>query len=308
MEYARKGSTFVKSTPSNYFFLKIAFTYPHLLRLIYMQFKLTLRPTARQTLVPFNYAYRLSGFIYSVLADADAQYARFLHEQGYEYSSTRRFKLFTFSDLIMPNARVDVQAGGMWVNSPYIEWVVSFYIDMAAQHFVMGLFQDQHCVIASPRHRAEFIIERVEAVPVDITSQTIQLRTLSPVVIAEKDERGMDQYLHPADGQFGPLLVSNLLAKYCSIQTIVTASETPEDELDTASLTYRLLPDPVRNAAHPKSRLLTIKEGSREETRIKGYYNFQFELSGPSELLELAVLAGVGRYNAEGFGAVGVVC
>jgi CRISPR-associated endoribonuclease Cas6 len=277
-----------------------------------MQFRLTLRPTASRTLVPFNYAYRLSAFIYAVLADADKQYAEFLHAQGYQFSPTRRFKLFTFSDLIMPNARVDVQAGGLWVNSPHIEWIVSFYIDKAAQHFIMGLFQDQRCVIASPRHRAnpgraEFIIERVEAVPVEVTSNKVLLRTLSPVVIAAKDERGMDQYLHPADEQFGPLLVSNLLAKQASVQMATPAGTALMDEFDTSSVTYRLLPNPGRNAAQPKSRLLTIKEGSREETKIKGYYNFQFELSGPSELLELAVLAGVGRYNSEGFGAVGVV-
>ena len=271
-----------------------------------MQFKLTLKPTASRTLVPFNYAYRLSAFIYAVLADADKQYADFLHAKGYEFSSTRRFKLFTFSDLIMPNARVDVQAGGLWVNSPHIDWIVSFYMDKAAQHFIMGLFQDQRCVIASPRHRAEFIIERVEAVPVEITNQTVQLRTLSPVVIAEKDERGMDQYLHPADEQFGPLLVSNLLAKQASVQMAILAGAGFIDKFEPSSVTYQLLPNPGRNAAQPKSRLLTIKEGSREETRIKGYYNFQFELNGPSELLELAVLAGVGRYNSEGFGAVGI--
>ncbi|AUD05860.1 CRISPR-associated endoribonuclease Cas6 [Spirosoma pollinicola] len=271
-----------------------------------MQFKLTLRPTASQTLVPFNYAYRLSGFIYSVIADADAQYARFLHEKGYLATSTRRFKLFTFSDLIMPNARLDARAGGMWVNSPYIEWVVSFYIDSAAQHFIMGLFQDQRCVIATPRHRAEFIIEHVEAVPVEITSQSVLLRTLSPVVIAEKDTRGMDQYLHPADAQFGPFLVSNLLAKYDSIQKTLAAGGNLDDDPDPVSIIYELLPNPGRSAAQPKSRLVTIKEGSREETKVRGYYGFTFELSGPSELLELAVLAGVGRYNAEGFGAVGV--
>lgn len=271
-----------------------------------MQFKLTLRPTNSQTLVPFNYAYRLSSFIYAVLGDADKQYAEFLHTQGYQFSPTRRFKLFTFSDLIMPNIRVDVQAGGMWVNSPYIEWVVSFYIDKAAQYFIMGLFQDQRCVIASPRHRAEFVIERVEAVPVEITGETVTLRTLSPVVIAEKDERGMDQYLHPADIAFRPLLISNLLAKWGSVQTAVPAGTAFMDEFDASSVTYQLLPDRGRNVAQPKSRLVTIKEGSREETKIKGYYNFQFELSGPRELLELAVLAGVGRYNSEGFGCLDI--
>ncbi|MFD2569984.1 CRISPR-associated endoribonuclease Cas6 [Spirosoma soli] len=271
-----------------------------------MQFRLTLTPTARQTLVPFNYAYRLSAFIYAVLADADKQYADFLHGKGYEFSSTRRFKLFTFSDLIMPGAKADPKVGGLWVNSPTIEWIVSFYVDKAAQHFIMGLFQDQRCVIASPQHRAEFVIERVEAIPVEITSETVTLRTLSPMVIAEKSERGMDQYLHPADEQFGPLLVSNLLAKWGSLQTVVPAGAAPNDDWDVSSLTYRLLPNGNREA-QPRSRLVTIKEGSREQTQVRGYYGFTFELSGPSELLELAVLAGAGRYNAEGFGCVGVV-
>lgn len=266
-----------------------------------MQFKLTLRPTTRQTLVPFNYAYRLSAFIYAVLADADEQYATFLHGQGYEYSSTRRFKLFTFSDLIIPNARVDTKAGGLWVTTPHIEWVVSFYMDKAAQHFIMGLFQDQRCVIATPRHRAEFIIERVEAIPVEITSQTVMLRTLSPVVIAEKDDRGMDQYLHPTDVQFGPLLIDNLLAKWNSIPRPVSTGDPSDNDFATSAVTYRLLPD-----REPKSRLVAIKEDSRAETKVRGWFGFLFELSGPKEILELAVLAGVGRYNAEGFGAVGV--
>jgi CRISPR-associated endoribonuclease Cas6 len=267
-----------------------------------MQVKLTLRPTARQTLVPFNYAYRLSAFIYAVLAEADAQYATFLHGQGYEYSSTRRFKLFTFSDLIIPNARVDTKAGGLWVTTPHIEWMVSFYVDKAAQHFIMGLFQDQRCVIATPKHRTEFIIERVEALPVEITTERIVLKTLSPVVIAEKDERGMDQYLHPADLQFGPLLIDNLLAKWNSIPRTVSVGDTFDDDFATSAITYRLLPN-----REPKSRLVAIKEDSRAETKVKGHYGFTFELSGPKEILELAVLAGVGRYNAEGFGAVGII-
>lgn len=263
-----------------------------------MRLRLTLRPTSGSTLVPFNYAYRLSAFIYGVLAGADEKYASFLHDQGYKYSSTRRFKLFTFSDLVMPKARVDTQAGGLWVNSPTIEWMISFYVDQAAQHFLVGLFQDQTCVIASPLHRAEFIIEHVEAIAMEITSETVELRTLSPVVIGQKDERGMDQYLHPADESFGPLLISNLMAKWKSVPTLAGGDE----DWAEPELTYRFLP----GRYEPKSRLLTIKENSRAETKVRGYYGFSFELSGPKEILELAVLAGVGRYNAEGFGCVDV--
>jgi len=269
-----------------------------------MQFRLTLSCKPGRTLVPFNYAYRLSGFLYAVLADADAQYARFLHEQGYAASPTRRFKLFTFSDLHIPDFRVDARAGGIWVNSTYVEWVVSFYVDAAAQHFISGLFNDQQCVIATPTHRAEFIIERVEAVPLHIMGETVRLRTLSPVVIADKDERGMDQYLHPADEGFGPLLVSNVLGKYESVGLISAGQATTDD---WPAIQYALLPDRGQVSARPKSRLLTIKEGSRAQTQIRGYYNFDFSLSGPQEVLELAVLAGVGRYNAEGFGCVRVL-
>lgn len=264
-----------------------------------MQFRLTLSCSPGRTLVPFNYAYRLSGFLYAVLADADAQYARFLHEQGYALSPTRRFKLFTFSDLQIPDFRVDARAGGIWVNSTYVEWVVSFYIDTAAQHFIEGLFRDQRCVIASPTHRAEFMIERVEAIPIDIKGETVRLRTLSPVVIAERDSRGLDQYLHPADERFAPLLISNLMGKYESVGLLSNVGPT---ETDLPNVSYRLLPQ-----HQPKSRLLTIKEGSRAQTQVRGYYNFDFELSGPPDVLELAVLAGVGRYNAEGFGCVRVL-
>lgn len=267
-----------------------------------MQFRLTLSCLPGRTLVPFNYAYRLGGFLYSVLADADAHYARWLHEQGYARSSTRRFKLFSFSDLRIPDYRIDARAGGIWVNSSYVEWTVSFYVDAAAQHFITGLFQDQRCVIASPTHRADFVIERVESMPLAITGDTVRLRTLSPVVIAERDERGKDQYLHPADAQFGPLLLHNLLGKYESVEALTGAAEN-----DLPALRYELLPERGKAAAQPRSRLVTIKEGSRAQTQVRGYYNFDFELSGPPDVLELAVLAGVGRYNAEGFGCVRVV-
>ena len=264
-----------------------------------MQFRLILSCKPGAILIPFNYNYRLSGFLYNVLAGADQKYAHFLHEQGYAASATRRFKLFTFSDLNIPDYRIDVAAGGIRVNSSGVEWLVSFYIDAAAQHFITGLFRDQRCVIASPNHRAELTIERVEALPVTVGADTVRLRTLSPLVIGEKDSRGMDQYLHPDDDRFGPLLAANLLGKWQSVQGAAVgglgASYTEAD------VGYRLLPGRT-----PRSRLLTIKEASRAQTRLRGWYGFEFELSGPPELLELALLAGVGRYNAEGCGCVGV--
>lgn len=65
-----------------------------------MQFKLTLTPVQRETFVPFDYPYALSAVIYRKLADADQQYASFLHGKGYAQNEhSRHFKFFTFSNL-----------------------------------------------------------------------------------------------------------------------------------------------------------------------------------------------------------------
>jgi len=65
-----------------------------------MQFKLTLTPLQRETFVPFDYPYALSAVIYRKLANADQQYASFLHGKGYAQNEhSRHFKFFTFSNL-----------------------------------------------------------------------------------------------------------------------------------------------------------------------------------------------------------------
>lgn len=260
-----------------------------------MRFKLTLTPSRKGTIVPFNYAYRLTGWLYGLLHDAEPAYAQFLHERGYAVSPTKRFKLFTFSDLQIGRFDIRNDTDGITVLSPTVEWYVSFYVERAAEHFLMGLFQNQTVTIASPRHRAELLIERVESLPELLTSSTVRLKTLSPMVVAEKDDTGMDQYLHPADALFGPLLIQNLIDKYRSIR--LDARSYALDEFS-----FRLLPD-----WKPRSRLMTIKEGSREQTQVRGWYNFLFELTGPREVLEVGLGAGLGRYNAEGCGCVSVV-
>ena len=261
-----------------------------------MRFKLTLTPAQPRTIIPFNYAYRLTGWLYGLLHDAEPAYALFLHERGYEVSATKRFKLFTFSDLQFSRFTVRKDLGGIEVLSPTVVWYVCFQVERAAEHFLVGLFQNQDITIASPKHRADLLIERVESLPDGLSQwpvdEPVQFKTLSPIVVAEKDETGMDQYLHPSDSLFGPLLIQNLIDKYRSIRLDARVYR-PEE------FTFQLLPE-----RQPRSRLMAIKEGSRAQTQVRGWYDFNFELSGPREVLEIGLNAGLGRYNAEGCGCV----
>lgn len=255
--------------------------------------------------IPFNYAYALTGVLYRLLANADADYARFLHERGYRTNGAagprKTFRLFTFSDLRMHGYQVRPRESCFVLTSPVIDWTLSFYVDRAAEAFVTGLFQNQRLTVANRQHRTSLTVERVEMLPVALTDNAVTLRTLSPVVVAEKSERRsglptMDQYLHPSDALFGPLLLQNMIDKYRSVN--------PDADGPTiADFSYRLLTPPEK----ARSRLVTIKEGTREETKVRGWYGFDFALTGSAEVLEVGLLAGVGRYNAEGFGCVRVV-
>lgn len=65
-----------------------------------MRFKLTLAPVRDRQRLLFNYQYPLQAWIYGRLANADAEYAGFLHERGYQVPESRKaFKHFTFSAL-----------------------------------------------------------------------------------------------------------------------------------------------------------------------------------------------------------------
>ena len=266
-----------------------------------MQFTLRLLATTPSARIPFNYQYLLTGWLYRVLADADGEYARFLHEHGYQVASgawsCKTFKLFTFSDLRMQGYEVRPREGCFLLTSPVVEWTLSFYVDQAAEAFIMGLFQDQYLTLVNRQFRTELAVERVETLALPPLADELTLRTLSPIVVAEKDDTGMDQYLHPYDDAFGPRLLTNLIDKYRSARI---GADDEVDELDLKNFSYEPLTKPDRL----RSRLVTIKEGSPQETKVRGWYNLDFRLTGPAEVLEAGFLAGLGRYNAEGFGCV----
>lgn len=263
-----------------------------------MQFTLHLLATETSARIPFNYQYLLTGWLYRVLADADQAYTQFLHEHGYR-AGRKTFRLFTFSDLRMHGYEVRPREGCFLLTSPVIDWTLSFYVDQAAEAFIMGLFQDQHLTLVNRHFRTELTVERVETLPLPPLANVLTLRTLSPIVVAEKDDTGMDQYLHPYNDAFGPLLLGNLIDKYRSTRT---DTESAVYVPDLKNFSYEPLTKPDRL----RPRLVTIKEGSPQATKVRGWYGLDFRLTGPAEVLEVGFLAGLGRYNAEGFGCVEV--
>lgn len=250
-----------------------------------MKVLLTLRPETAGAVIPINYQYELSAWIYRVIARADEAYATFLHEQGFR-TGKKSFKFFTFSQLDVP--RRAVEGDRLRILSDTVRLKISFLLDAAAEHFIVGLFKGQRMELADRRSRAAFQVTQVDVLAPAPAVSVLRLRTLSPLVVGRKNSLGHDDYLSPEDADFPKLLLENLVDKYRAAY--------PDSAVPEEAIHFRLL------RFHPRpTKLITIKAGTPEETRVKGYL-FDFELSGPSEVLETGLLAGFGKYCSQGFG------
>lgn len=256
-----------------------------------MQFKVTLQCIDRQRLLPISYQYELSAWIYKVLHNADAAYSEFLHQQGYQTPQRKSFKLFSFSQLDAP--RYEVQGDRLLIQSDTASFYISFYLDKTAEEFIRGLFSQQQFKLGDRISRVAFMVKTIEMCQLfmPVNQSPVHIRLRSPLVIARKrPDNKTDEYLHPSDSDFEMLFFLNLVEKYRA-----ATRQAPLERWNNHQFEYRTIGRP------PKSRLVTIKAGTKEETKVRGWL-FDFELNVPHELLEIGLLAGFGRMNAEGFG------
>ena len=274
-----------------------------------MRFKLHLKPVRDGQKLIFNYQYPLQAWLYGLIAQADEDYANFLHNRGYEVPNSRKtFKHFTFSSLQITNVK-PIRKGDTYIQlrSDDITLIVSFLMDKAAEDFIVGLFQHQAMSIYNRELRADFVVERVETLELphfsnlESNKTIMAFKTISPMVIAEKvDDK--DQYLSPTDEKFTRYFALNLYDRYSSLQGGMSMKM---DAFTAQNIVkFRLLSNPDRI----KKRGFTVKEGKvNTETKVIGYYNFSFEITAPAEMIEVGFLGGFGKECAMGCGATEVL-
>lgn len=259
-----------------------------------MRFKLVLRCLDDKPVLPINYQYELSAWIYKVLQNADSDYASFLHDRGYT-TGRKSFKLFCFSQLDVP--RFEVRGDRLQVLSDTASLHIGFYLDRAAEEFVRGLFMEQQFRLGDRVSQARFVVQTVEMRPLQLAEGPVRIRMRSPLMVARKRPDGLpDEYLQPDDPDFAPLFFLNLTEKYRA----ATGSEPPV-WWDSSRFGFSVPPE-----REPRSKLITIKTGTAAQTRVKGWM-LDFLMDAPRELVEVGMLAGFGRGNAEGFGFGGEV-
>lgn len=255
-----------------------------------MKFRLVLEvDRAQGDLLPLCYQYEQSAVIYKILSRSDQDYSTWLHDNGFKLESGKRFKLFCYSRLRPDKYRILPEVGCMNLIGNQAEWAISFLPEKSTAHFVQGLFADQHFTLGNKDYRVDFHVVNVELLSSVPIEPVMEWEAQSPVCVKEHTE-GRTIFLSPEAPNYSEAILRGLLSRYESLHG-------HPYEGDTAGFRFELL------TPRPKSALITIKSGTPQQTRIRGY-RYRFRMTAPEELMHIASEGGIGEECSQGFGYV----
>ena len=252
-----------------------------------MRFKLKLEvcPQVMGCELPFNYQYELSAAIYRILSQSDSTYSLWLHENGF-IADNKRFKLFTFSNLIVPFYGIDKQRQRLIIKSDTIDWYITFLPEKSTKQFIEGVFCQQNFQIADRISGVEFLIREIQVMPPIEYHNEMFFKTLSPICISRRREDGKFDYLSPSDPNYTKGILTGLRSRYKAYYD----KEYP----DKAYCDFQVL-------GEAKSALVKIKTDTPQQTFVRGY-RYEFGIKLPEELMRIMYESGLGEKGSLGWG------
>lgn len=202
----------------------------------------------------------------------------FLHEKGFALGQ-RKFKLFTFSRLL-GHPSYNRETKTLIFSSP-VRLVICSPIDFIIQELGNGFLRSGYVRIG------ESVLKVCGVAVTDqvVRSNTIKVHMLSPLVVYSTLENGSQRftyYYSPFEARFQELVLSNLAKKYL----LIYGRNIGEKE-------FQIIPTNVNLSDH---KVIKYKG-----TVIKGWMG-NYILTGDPQLLEIALHAGLGAKNSQGFG------
>lgn len=257
-----------------------------------MRFELTLNRTTKQRMLPMDYQYYISAWIYKVLKQADAGFAEFLHQKGYGKNDTKLYKLFCFSRLNFGKPKMWKEKKLFEIATQEITLNISFDVNEAATNFIKGIFMSQEFFLGDKFNGIDFKVSKVESLPAPDFTKTMHYSLQTPWVVSIKTENDKHaQYLSPDDEHFEAMTLKHIVEKYNNIRN-------GEQQITTGQISIKRL------TAYKKSGFV-MKPGTPQETRVVGNI-FGFELTAPIEVHKMIWGAGVSEKSSSGFGWVKV--
>lgn len=234
--------------------------------------------------VPIHYNQIIQSFIYSNL---NADTSEFLHEKGFKLQN-RIFKLFTFSR-ILSFSKPEIEYKNL-VFRNRISIIVCSLIDQFIHELALNLIKKEKVFIGNEKLN----IHSLEVEKSSHYSGKIYIKTLSPITIystVKINNTKKTYFYNPSEKEFEKLLILNLIKKYklfCKLKDISL------DEREEEEILKSCYCKPVKF-----SKNIVIYKN----TTIIGYSGI-FETYFPEHLYFVALNAGLGSKNSQGFGCI----
>ena len=205
-----------------------------------------------------------------------------LHDDGFN-SDGRKMKLFAMG---WPVASSRPQFGENTIILPLpIKLTVSTPMNELAADFSWGALGRDSIRIGNNR----LICSSVEKHEYKITSDTVTIRTLSPITCYESTERSGRQYTKyftPYGNGFQESVHANLIRKF---KLLCPERSSPDDSFT------------ITPTGQVKERVSMFEKGGLFP--VKGWWG-KFRLKGNKELLQAALDCGIGAKNSSGWGCI----
>jgi CRISPR-associated endoribonuclease Cas6 len=248
----------------------------------------------RESKISLNYNHLLAGLIYRVVGLKSPTFSRRLHSEGFMFNG-RRFKMFTFSKLFyFDGAYVD---GDLIIipEDSEISFLISSPYERFMCNFAFGLTRVKRIRLGDGnifRLRSVEVVFEPDIFLGDVMEEIdVGGVFISPLVISKVSSRGHRVYLNYDDAELELRIYRNLLMKYRAYY----GKEIGDN------FNFKFDFDYISSRGGRVTKLISIKEGTGEETKVKGLV-IPFRVFGTRRLIKFAWDVGLGEKNSMGFG------
>jgi len=216
------------------------------------------------------YNYDVQSMIYDLIRKRYPE----LHDKGFIYEK-RHFKLFSFSRLFskkfeVHNKIINFQSPiHLFFSSPITE-LVEVLVNSALQRPTVQIGKN------------ELVLTEVSTIYEKISDTSINVKTFSPITVYSTLSNGQTHYYSPSEPNFAFFIKSNLLKK-ANILNLKS-----ENGFSIEPINF-----------DENNSIVTFYKNFM----VKGW-NGKFRLTGDKNLLDLALSAGLGAKNSQGFGLI----
>ena len=260
-----------------------------------MRIRITLRDRKRISYLPINTNYYLADLLSKLTKNYETYLKSFLPKKLYK---SERFNFYTFSQLIIPNRKIEKSS--LAVYSPELYWYVSSPFTQYLEVLAEELYKRKWIIIANNRYELRSI-EFMQAP--SFNGDEVHFTCLSPITIlcnGNTNLRGkltLDNFLFPEHKDFKTKLIDDIKHKY----EVLT-----DCRLNNISFEFDFDAHYLKKRNNKISKLIAIEKNKQSPDYIRGFFA-PFKVKTNPDILNLIYDTGLGQFNSMGFGMVAKV-